>query len=471
MEGGGLFGNYAAEAGEQLVLVPLVGTEFANFLIQERVALGLPPIKPTSSSTIVTLAILGIFLSLFLALIYQGVMGTIRFFGKGISGGLKSKTDVVLFCFIIGCILSFLIYNIFIVDYLKWKNVDVAKTYADSLKTVFEGFKTGEPPADTTLSNIQALAVKQVAYIGPNEDRGIFDIETGVQSSLRTGIRFFVFQIDYLDSTKSGFDDPLTPTLVYRKESGKLMSINGANIKDVAKMLATYAFSPEVASSDKPLVIYLHFQRTPNLLRNPAGYIKFLSKTAESLEPLFPFILGSSSEGNFQRQQSEKMLLNMDLTKLQKKVIYISNADTSPFRNTDAYSTEKYEKKYDLDYLVNLRVYLENESDTFGVTQPSSQFSSAVIVPFNRLKAMNDTEQDKFATKYRGKFVIAMPPQGGNPSKDDMKAVLNNTGVNCIPLNLFGEPIETLNSKMGLWHGEPLYKLKGVNYRAVEANS
>jgi hypothetical protein len=63
-------------------------------------------------------------------------------------------------------------------------------------------------------------------------------------------------------------------------------------------------------------------------------------------------------------------------------------------------------------------------------------------------------------------FVITMPPQMENPSLESINTALNHLGVNCIPLNLFGEDMKKLKAKMAAWTGDPFTKLKPVAYRS-----
>ena len=460
--------NNAGDSAE-LAAIETAGfpVSIAVWIQSQRKLWGFSPFSTGSSSIWILIIVLGIILSIVTSLIVKMVMMILNFFGMGFTGQLHSKPSVVLFCLAVGFIVSYFIYILLVKPILEANSIDVAKTTADSL-AVIQSFQNPDPSAnEATLMNIQALAVKQAAYIGPREEKGNFDVETGITSELRTGIRFFILQIDYLEKTKKGFDKPYVPTLLYRRESGELVSVNGASIKKVAASLATYAFSPESTNSEMPLIIYLHFKRTPNALRQPEKYVNFLSQVAMELEPLYPFTLGSSPDGSFQRQQNEKLLLTKPISSLQKKVVYMTNADTSIFRNLSKYGIANIENKNDLDYLVGVRVYLDRESDRIGVTTiTSGPPPNAVIVPFNRLTALTTAQQDTFAKKHMNTFVITMPPQMENPSLESINTALNHLGVNCIPLNLFGEDMKKLKAKMAAWTGDPFTKLKPVAYRS-----
>jgi hypothetical protein len=318
------------------------------------------------------------------------------------------------------------------------------------------------PPSSLTLLNVQPLAVKQIGYVGPNENGGSFDRTnaSGIVSALKTGVRFFTFQIDHLTvaNDKTMFDPINTPTLVYRDDSGKLISTNGLSIASAAESLASYAFNPSVNSSSDPLILYLHFVNTPNALTNPTDYLDFLSKVAVALGPLVPHMTNTTPEGAFQRQQYESVLLRSPLSNFNKKVIIMTNADTTLFRNN---AVKQYELTEDLDYMSNIRVYLDSSSDTLGITETKSGGpANAFVVSYERLKAMTSSDRMSFAKAGRERFVIAMPKQVGNPSVADINEALNILGVNVVPLNMFGETYDSIKSKVSIWKGEPLNKLK-----------
>jgi len=411
-----------------------------------------------------------------LSLIFTGIVGIvygifssfIGIFTTVGSGKSAPRWKVIVFCVCIGFLISLILYYIFVRKILLKSKIDVAANIASQISKM-ESFANQAP--ETSLINLQTLAVKQVAYIGPNENDGSFDEEIGVKSVLQTGTRVFIFQIGYLevqkDSTK--FEEPYMPTLLYRDDAGKLISENGANIGKVAKNLAAYAFADQTKNASNPLIIYLHFERTPNVLREPEKYIKFLSSVAQLLEPLQEFMVGATPSGNFQRQQNESTILTTPISTFEKKVLFFSNADTSIFRNLASLNMETIDTKYDLDYIVNVRVYLDDAADSLGVTKipMNGERPNAVIVPFKRIEALRDDEQDEFATKGKTRFTIAMPSQMKNPSIEDIQKALNMCSVNCIPLNMFGESIEELTKKVKIWKGEPFYKVKAPNYQAV----
>lgn len=422
---------------------------------------------------IIALLVFGISLMFIIAIVFK----IFNIFSTVATGGVAPLWKVIIFCLTIGFLVSFLTYPIFIKPFLKRVKWDLHKQVKDLFG--IQGFTNqftdnfteyfANPVIDTSLMNLQSIAVKQAAYVGPNENEGSFDTENGIQSALKVGIRVFTLQISYLEVKKdsSKFDTSYMPTLVYRNDSGDLISSNGANIKEVAKSLAAYAFSETIQSSSQPLIIYLHFQRTPNALREPEKYVEFLSSVAQLLEPLQEFMLGPMPEGNFKRQQNESVLLTTPTSVFMKKVIVFCNADTTIFRNLKPLGLDEIDTKYDLDFIVNVRVYLDDSNDDFGATSAplNGETVNAVIVPFKRLDDLSEDETDKFALKGKRRFVIAMPSQMKNPTVESIKKAINKCSVNCIPLNLFGDSIEGLKEKMNVWEGEPFYRVKAPNYR------
>jgi hypothetical protein len=439
---------------------------FVKIYQKNREALGIPAV--TTDSGLVILGMVFIVLGMVMVqAAYSLIMSIVYLVGNGFTGNLNTMREAVMFSLFIAFVVGIIMYFSLIKPYAKKNDIQLAQNFADSLKVkIKEGFKSGAPPPlpstnTMTLLNCQSVAVKQVGYIGPAEDEGIFDADIGISSAIKTGIRFFIFQIDYLDNPKGGdFDKPGVATLLYRDSAGTLISKNGATIKSMATSLARYAFAPNFTDHDKPIVIYLHFIRTPNPVRKPEDYVKFLSSVAVSLEPLFPNIVGSIPEGNFQRQQGEDALLNLPLSSIKQKVIYMSNADTSVFRNLQTLGMKPFETKADLDILVNIRVFANKKSNALGLV---SQVAAGLVVPSAILVTLNDIlsgDRDEFMMKYKGKYVIVLPDQSSNPDISAIKTLLTDVGVNAIALNLFDTDTDTLQKKMGVWNDQPFYNLK-----------
>jgi len=436
---------------------------FIRWYQGERALLGFEP--PTIAQMPILLALIPIVIGILIAKGYSLIVGSSTEFMKGINGKLTTTLDNIEFILICLFLLSLFIFLIF---YFLGPSARIKKDIIGNQKSIgpiYLGFQNQAAPVPDSsykLVNIQPLAIKQIGFVGPTENEGIFNTAVGVQTALRSGANFFTFQIDYLEVEKNSkdFDKAGVPTLVYRNGSGKLISKNGASIKAAVQELATYMFSPDLGASVYPVIVYLHFLRTPDPIRKPDVYLKFLKAVSEALVPIQPFILKTAKE-NFSRQKSEGSLLHLSLPTVSKTVILMSNADTSIFRNAQA-TGNSVSAVSDLDSFVNMRVYLENPTDKLGVTQPSTGSNAhAVIMPFATLNNMSESEKATFAMKGKMRFVIAMPSPLENPSYSQIKSLLSDTGVNAIPLNLIGEDTAPINKIIGLWTpSKPFYMLK-----------
>jgi len=431
----------------------------------------------------------GIVLMVLMSVIFSFLSGFIMWFiyviFRGFTGGLRTNFQALVFCLTVSFLIGVLAYYWYVKPYETANNIQLGKEFANAIGV--EGFQSNMATATATatlakmtdapvnLLNLQSIGVKQIGYLGPNASGGSFDPATQIQAALRVGIRCFTLQIDTLENNMDPklFDKVGVPTLLYRDDSGKLVSTNGANLTEVATTLSTYAFSPQYSNSDLPIILYLHFVKTPNQFRNPEKYVTYLSTVAKALAPLFPSIVGSLPDGSFQRQQNELGFLNLPITSLQKKVVFMANVDTSVFRNLQPLGMKQYESNLDLDYFINMRVYLDSSSDKFGATTTpiGGAIANAVIVPFNRLADMSPDEQDAFAQKGKSRFVIVMPKQYANPELAPIKTVITRTGANWINMSLFGESMDSLKAKMALWGGEPFLHMKSKNYLAPKSNT
>ena len=333
-------------------------------------------------------------------------------------------------------------------------------------KESFQNFDPAPTSPNYTLLNIQPAAAKQVGYIGPSEEGGTFNPSTGILNALNAGVRFLTLQIDYLDSNKPGFESVGVPTLVYRNNSGNIVSSNGESITDVANNLATYAFNSQVPTNEQPLVLYLHFVRTPNYVTSPTKYMTFLSAVAAALQPIQPMIL----QDDFTRQKNEVGLLNTPLMTFNKKIIVLTNVDTSFFRNAAQLGLATVGSKEDLDAMVHLRVYLEDENDPIGATMVSSS-PNAVILSYDHLIALSPPQQVTFAEKGRSRFVIVMPKPVQNPSQKDIAILMKNTGVNILPVNLFGQSYQDFSGNLKAWGAKPFSTMKPVLLQSVKTST
>jgi len=327
------------------------------------------------------------------------------------------------------------------------------------------------PKADTvTLVNIQPVSIKQIGYVGPTERGGKFETDIGIINAIQAGVRFFTLQIDYLDTSPGpGFDPINTPTLVYRSDSKAIISTNGASIADVAKQLSIYAFNNSFPTNAHPIVLYLHFVRTPNYISKPDKYMKFLSAVATALAPLNAHILSKTETTDFSRQSNERVLINTPVAAFENKALIFTNADTTIFRNAEKLGMTPVPMDQDLDYMTCMRVYLDDESDSLGITTSIADgVAHAVAVSYKRLNALSAEKKNQFAAKGKSRFVIAMAGQTEQVDQNMINALTKAAGVNTVPMNLFGKSDPEIKSQLSTWGGNYFTKMKPVTIRSTK---
>jgi len=432
----------------------------------ERQKLGIGP--PSMTGIMILTIAIPTLIGLCILQIKNTFMSFLNFLWKGMTFRLRSPMAQILFIICALSILGGIIYIIYInFFYVAPGETESAATSAQSGIGSATGFQNMAPPDPNSqmqykLINIQPVAVKQAGFLGPQEAGGSFDPSLTIMSAIRGGARFFTLQIDYLENKQDpkNFDSPNTPTLLYKNAAGKLLSVNGGKISDVAQQLANYAFNPDIRDTKYPIMLYLHFVRTPDPIRDPKGYLKFLMAVAKDLQPIQQYILNATNQAKFGRQQSEAMLLQLDLTTIESTIIVLSNADMTFFRNAQSVGVQ-VDPTSDLDQMVNMRVWLDAEGDSFGVTSfPGHSIPNAVIVPYSRIKGMSQKDRDAFAMKGKRRFVIAMPGPLESPTTADLKSLNADTGVNAIPLNLIGSDPAPINALLAVWDNKSYYQLK-----------
>jgi len=347
------------------------------------------------------------------------------------------------------------------------------ESFVDAVPEVQAPVIAAAPPSGDqyTLINIQPAAVKQVAFVGPHIVQGKFDPASGIINAMTAGVRFLTLQIDYLDSQldSSKFDDVGVATLVYRNNAGVITSSNGISISDIAKNIATYSFNTQFATSTQPLILYLHFVRTPDYITAPDKYIKFLSGVAAALAPIRSMVAQGSGNTLFGRQQNEKILLYTPLQSFDKQILVLCNVDTTIFRNAAQMGIPSVSLNHDLDSLVLMRVFLDDEHDSLGATNIASDtIPYAVIVPLKRLAKMTTKQRATFAQKGKKRFTIAMPDQMSDPSQDSIKDLLTTTGVNVIPVNLLGRTYQDIAGNLTAWGKTPFYNIKPLALQSAQ---
>lgn len=299
-----------------------------------------------------------------------------------------------------------------------------------------EGFQNSGQ-SKNTLFNIQPLTIKQAAFLGPLQN-GAFDADKGISQQLNLGIRSFFFQIDYITKQTDTTNQPKAyePVLIYRDNSGNLTSLNSyASLDETFKYLGEYAFNDRIPNHNDPVIIYLHFVKTPDMYNDTEKYIQYMKAVSKSLN-----ILNNYLAKEYYRSNKELQIFNQDIHTFDKKVLIGTNVDTSYFKNMSDKNALLLSE--DLDYKINFHYYKET-SDSIDVTQimPNNNVN-AIIVKAMTLLNMNEQERNDWITTHKEKFILLKdePNNFLNPAQVDI--LLNTFGVNVLPFDYFNSKLE-----------------------------
>lgn len=298
-------------------------------------------------------------------------------------------------------------------------------------------------PADQQLLiNTNVLGTRLTGYLGPYKS-GAFDEDSATRLALSTGARCLVLEIDHLQGEQE-------PILLYRDAWGFKQSLNAGSIRKVATSIAGRAFTPAndsapPAVASDPLFVILYFVSTPNPSTQPRDYIRFLGKVAEQLQPLSKLLLGQTPQGDFRRQALESQLFFTPLSVVSKRIVCLTNADTTPFRRlTSLGLAGEIGAKQDLDLLVHARLYSRESPSGLGITSsPTSTIRPAAVVttPQYWLTIPPDRLADAVANTKQA-WTLVMNPTADNTSVDDakLKKLFDEYGVHCVPITIFEPP-------------------------------
>ncbi len=298
---------------------------------------------------------------------------------------------------------------------------------------------------EITLMSLQPFSIKQAGFKGQidsngNVTSGVFDEADAIQNSLKSGIRTFVLQIDYLETDKDPKDFAVKgePCLLYKNPAGELISTNSGSIQKVCQALADNAFAATLPQKDDPVLVILYLVRTPETsISKPVEYIQYLAKIAAQLAPLAPRHLGLTDKGDFHKQALEKDILTLPFNNFQRKFIVATNVDTTPFRKQDALKVT-IETANNLDYWTNIRLYKLNNDENLGVTETTTNPNFVLVSNTTLTNALNNAEQTKsLSNSLKGKLSIMLPSPDKNPDTDIVNKALDQVGINIIPLDIF----------------------------------
>ena len=257
---------------------------------------------------------------------------------------------------------------------------------------------------------------------------------------------------------------------MYRDEGGVVRSLNAGNIETIAQNIADLAWNDSVAQKNDPFLLVLYFIRTPP--ENTREYLDFLSKVAVSLNPLYPYLLGQTPEGVYNRQGRQEQLMFVSTSTLEKKLILLCNVDTSGFRTSTQDFNRTYLPKEDLDYWTHMTIYKQNPETPLGMTSIAGKLNNpkAMVekVDYYTTLPTDANTQRTAISATKEKFTIAMSPLGLNPELKTLIKLQETYGVQSIPFLLvdYNGLNKTLLSKWKYaWKAKP----KNLRYVRPEA--
>ena len=314
------------------------------------------------------------------------------------------------------------------------------------------------PINQKALVNFAPLTVMNAGYAGPAEN-GVYSEEEVVAASLKAGARCFILPIDYHDNSslpKPAFPNAGEPCLLYRDSGGVIRSLNAGSISKVAQALANLAFNDIIPLKNDPSIVVLYFVKTPQ--QNTKEYLRYCSQVAKALNPLIPFMLGQAPEGVYNRQGRQDELLYTAIPNLEKKVILMSNIDTTIFRTPTRVGIQRVSPQEDLDFMVHLRLFGQTDA-LAGATEKVSpnQFPRGYLENFTYYSSVPQNRIKDIADNNRIRWVVTIP--GSKLSLKDVKTAIDSLGIQAVGLDLYSfteaeKPILNLWKESG-WKIKP----------------
>jgi len=296
------------------------------------------------------------------------------------------------------------------------------------------------PDDQQLLINVSVFSTRLTGYLGPYNS-GVFKEDTATRIALNSGARCLILEIDRLTNSYE-------PCLVYRDGWGIKQSLNIGSVSKIAKSIAGRAFTgssegapPNVAND--PLFVVLYFVSTPDPVRTPQEYVRFMAKVAEQLQPLHDLIIAQTPQGDFRRQALESQLFFMNYKLFSRRVLFLTNADTTPFRKLQTLGLEgEIGSNQDLDLLVHVRLYSRESPSGLGISaSPTNNVKPAAVITTPNYWL--STPPDRLAeaqNQSKGTWSLVLSPvptDSTSLSKDDATKLFTIYGVQSIPICLF----------------------------------
>jgi hypothetical protein len=311
-----------------------------------------------------------------------------------------------------------------------------------------EGFQvnpinqTTTPSQRNILKNLQPLTVKQAAYLD-----NVFDTNSGISQQLALGCRSFFFNIDYLnnDMNRENFSRPYEPALLYRDNSGNLTSRNSGALDNAFQHLAEYGFNDQMPNHTDPIIVFLHFVRTPDKLTETDKYVTFLKKVSLSLN-----ILNNHLAKEYYRSSRESDIFTQDIHTFDTKILIGTNIDTSYSRQLNASGSLTLME--DLDYKINFHYYKEG-SDPIDATAISTGTTNALIIKRTTLLSLTGQQREDWLATHKNKFIIMKNEPSNVLNPAEVGFLLNTLGVNIVPYDYINTPLADARNVKTIYNG------------------
>jgi len=293
------------------------------------------------------------------------------------------------------------------------------------------------------LINIQPVTFKQTAYLS----RETFDDNLGVLEQLRAGSRFFFLQIDYFEKDLGKeYGKNYEPVLIWRNNVGKMICKNSASLKNVFNSIKMYFNNDNVPNYDSPIVIMLHFVRTPYPITNIDKYREYFNKVSSDLETV-----SSLTINGYSKASKESELFSKTFTEFNKKIIIGTNIDTASM-NTPL----------DLNKFIHFHYY-ETANDSIDITERQTNLDKVNALIYSAdylLSIKNSNEIEKFIKLHKNKFIIVKPKNDQILKKEQIETLLNKLNVNIVLYDYFIDEQNSLD--IYKLYDNSSYKLKSV---------
>jgi len=276
---------------------------------------------------------------------------------------------------------------------------------------------------EPALVNWRPLTVRLAGYLGgisgPRD--GVFDMDKGIQLALSQGARAFVFDIDYLDIA------PCEPVIIHRDSQGYMRSLHTGSIKDGCNSIANRAFE----NNYDPVIVIVYIRRLPPGTKQQDLFFKGI---AASLNPLSIYHLGSSEQGDFHNCKMEDHLFTSPITNFQKKIIVLTNYNTSLLTSTA-------NPKDNLDFWTNCRIY----QDPNGISSSLGSVNTQVTTGQTAYATVGDSKQliatpsANYLSSVKtsvNTFRIALGSIEDSYTNTELSLLLNTLGIQCVPIDV-----------------------------------